>query len=92
MDRSNAQTILRYGAVPAFLRPMPFQKIRNLGGKLGTAVKETYEANTVGDLLYVQGGTLFHELCSFLRWCSGGRAALDRRCAPGGIDGPCLQQ
>lgn len=32
---------------------MPFQKIRNLGGKLGTAVKETYEANTVGDLLYV---------------------------------------
>lgn len=48
-----AQTILRYSAVPAFLRPMPFQKIRNLGGKLGTAVKETYEANTVGDLLYV---------------------------------------
>ncbi|GAA5958075.1 hypothetical protein JCM8115_001122 [Rhodotorula mucilaginosa] len=49
--KPNAQTILRYGAIPAFLRPMPFQKIRNLGGKLGTAVKETYEANTVGDLL-----------------------------------------
>jgi DNA polymerase eta len=30
---------------------MPFQKIRNLGGKLGTAVQETYQANTVGDLL-----------------------------------------
>lgn len=52
-NRGDTQTILRYGAIPAFLRPMPFQKIRNLGGKLGTAVKETYEANTVGDLLYV---------------------------------------
>ncbi|GAA5864259.1 hypothetical protein JCM3774_001272 [Rhodotorula dairenensis] len=49
--KPNAQTILRYRAVPAFLRPMPFQKIRNLGGKLGNAVKEAYEANTVGDLL-----------------------------------------
>ncbi|GJN90929.1 hypothetical protein Rhopal_003943-T1 [Rhodotorula paludigena] len=49
--KPNAQTILRHCAVPAFLRPMPFQKIRNLGGKLGTAVKETYEANTVSDLL-----------------------------------------
>jgi DNA polymerase eta len=29
---------------------MPFQKIRNLGGKLGNAVKETYEAETVEDL------------------------------------------
>ncbi|GAA5983899.1 hypothetical protein JCM10908_005967 [Rhodotorula pacifica] len=49
--KPNAQTILRHSTVPAFLRPMPFQKIRNLGGKLGNAVKETYEANTVGDLL-----------------------------------------
>lgn len=32
---------------------MGFQKIRNLGGKLGNAVKETYEAETVGDLLCV---------------------------------------
>ncbi|GAA5820714.1 hypothetical protein JCM11251_003125 [Rhodosporidiobolus azoricus] len=49
--KPNAQTILRHAAIPAFLRPLPFQKIRNLGGKLGTAVKETYEAETVGDLL-----------------------------------------
>ncbi|GAA6039453.1 hypothetical protein JCM8097_009555 [Rhodosporidiobolus ruineniae] len=49
--KPNAQTVLRHSAVPAFLRPLPFQKIRNLGGKLGTAVKETYEAETVGDLL-----------------------------------------
>ncbi|GAA5843556.1 hypothetical protein JCM9279_000791 [Rhodotorula babjevae] len=49
--KPNAQTVLRHCAVPAFLRPMGFQKIRNLGGKLGNAVKETYEAETVGDLL-----------------------------------------
>ncbi|BGP25082.1 DNA polymeraseeta subunit [Rhodotorula toruloides] len=49
--KPNAQTVLRHCAVPAFLRPMPFQKIRNLGGKLGTAVQEAYQANTVGDLL-----------------------------------------
>ncbi|GAA5979667.1 hypothetical protein JCM5350_003804 [Sporobolomyces pararoseus] len=48
--KPNAQTILRHCAVLAFLRPMPFQKIRNLGGKLGVAVKETYEAETVEDL------------------------------------------
>ncbi|GAA5950553.1 hypothetical protein JCM3765_000526 [Sporobolomyces pararoseus] len=48
--KPNAQTILRHCAVLAFLRPMPFQKIRNLGGKLGIAVKETYEAETVEDL------------------------------------------
>ncbi|GAA6064188.1 hypothetical protein JCM10212_005769 [Sporobolomyces blumeae] len=48
--KPNAQTILRHCAVPNFLKPMPFQKIRNLGGKLGNAVKETYEAETVEDL------------------------------------------
>lgn len=53
------QTILRHSAVPAFLRPMNFQKIRNLGGKLGNAVKETYEVETVGELLYVFASSLF---------------------------------
>ncbi|SCV72050.1 BQ2448_4744 [Microbotryum intermedium] len=49
--KPNAQTVLRCCAVPAFLRPMPFQKIRNLGGKLGISVKEVYDAETVNDLL-----------------------------------------
>ncbi|SGY21900.1 BQ5605_C016g08290 [Microbotryum silenes-dioicae] len=49
--KPNAQTVLRCCAVPAFLRPMPFQKIRNLGGKLGISVKEAYDAETVNDLL-----------------------------------------
>ncbi|GAA5939375.1 DNA-directed DNA polymerase eta [Sporobolomyces koalae] len=51
--KPNAQTILRHCAVLAFLKPMAFQKIRNLGGKLGNAVKETYEAETVEDLLRI---------------------------------------
>ncbi|GAA5878358.1 hypothetical protein JCM8547_007530 [Rhodosporidiobolus lusitaniae] len=49
--KPDAQTVLRHSCIPAFFRPMGFQKIRNLGGKLGNAVKETYEAETVGDLL-----------------------------------------
>lgn len=48
---SLSQTILRASAVPASLRPMRFQKIRNLGGKLGNAIKLAHDAETVGDLL-----------------------------------------
>lgn len=64
IESGRVQTVLRHCAVPAFLRPMPFQKIRNLGGKLGTAVQETYQANTVGDLLYVA-------FCSMLALSAG---------------------
>ncbi|KAI0749875.1 DNA/RNA polymerase [Daedaleopsis nitida] len=45
------QTILRNAAIPNYLRPMPFQKIRFLGGKLGKALAEEYDVSTVGDLL-----------------------------------------
>lgn len=51
--KPNAQTVLRQAAVPAFLNPMPFSKIRNLGGKLGGAIATEYGANTVGDMLSV---------------------------------------
>lgn len=44
---------MRQAAIPAFLNPMPFTKIRFLGGKLGDAMAKEYEANTVGDMLYV---------------------------------------
>jgi len=33
---------------------MSFQKIRNLGGKLGVQVKEAYGAETVGELKEVE--------------------------------------
>ncbi|KAL0954665.1 hypothetical protein HGRIS_003615 [Hohenbuehelia grisea] len=49
----NSQSILRNAAIPYYLRPMSFQKIRWLGGKLGKAIAEEYEAQTVGDLLSI---------------------------------------
>lgn len=47
------QTVLRQAAVPGFLNPMQFTKIRFLGGKLGDAMAKEYDANTVGDMLWV---------------------------------------
>ncbi|KAL7416652.1 hypothetical protein BDY24DRAFT_408629 [Mrakia frigida] len=51
--KPRAQTVLRTSAVSRFLRPMAFQKIRFLGGKLGDAIANEYGAATVGDLLSV---------------------------------------
>ncbi|KAI1797430.1 DNA/RNA polymerase [Ganoderma leucocontextum] len=47
------QTILRNAAIPNYLKPMPFQKIRFLGGKLGKALAEEYDVSTVSDLLTI---------------------------------------
>ncbi|KIY43793.1 DNA/RNA polymerase [Fistulina hepatica ATCC 64428] len=49
--KPRGQNILRNAAIPAYLKPMPFQKIRFLGGKLGTALAQEYDASTVGDML-----------------------------------------
>ncbi|KAF8506151.1 DNA/RNA polymerase [Hysterangium stoloniferum] len=49
--KRDSQSILRNAAIPNYLRPLPFQKIRFLGGKLGSAIAATYGAQTVGDLL-----------------------------------------
>ncbi|TFK27153.1 DNA polymerase eta [Coprinopsis marcescibilis] len=51
--KPNGQSILRNASIPNYLRPMPFQKIRFLGGKLGRAFAEEYDAATVGDLLSI---------------------------------------
>ncbi|GLB40498.1 putative eta dna polymerase [Lyophyllum shimeji] len=51
--KPNSQSILRNAAIPKYLRPLPFQKIRFLGGKLGTAIAKEFEASTVGDLLSI---------------------------------------
>ncbi|KAI0261515.1 hypothetical protein BC834DRAFT_830065 [Gloeopeniophorella convolvens] len=50
---SQVQSILRNAAIPNYLIPMPFQKIRFLGGKLGQAIADKFEASTVGDLLTI---------------------------------------
>ncbi|KAG8890757.1 DNA-directed DNA polymerase eta rad30 [Tulasnella sp. 332] len=51
--KRDQQTILRNAAVPNYLRPMDFQKIRFLGGKLGSALADEFGAKTVGDVLSV---------------------------------------
>lgn len=54
--KPNSQTILRNQAIPNYLHPLPFQKIRFLGGKLGDALAKEYDVSTVGDLLAVSLG------------------------------------
>ncbi|KAF9561965.1 DNA/RNA polymerase [Agrocybe pediades] len=49
----DTQSVLRNAAIPNYLRPMKFQKIRFLGGKLGDALAKEYDASTVGDLLSI---------------------------------------
>ncbi|KAF7773411.1 hypothetical protein Agabi119p4_5578 [Agaricus bisporus var. burnettii] len=51
--KPNSQSILRNGAIPSYLRPLPFRKIRFLGGKLGEALAKEYDVSTVGDLLTI---------------------------------------
>ncbi|PVF95571.1 DNA/RNA polymerase [Serendipita vermifera] len=48
-----SQSVLRNAAIPHYLTDMPFQKIRFLGGKLGSMIAKEYEASTVGDLLSI---------------------------------------
>ncbi|KAH8100816.1 DNA/RNA polymerase [Cristinia sonorae] len=51
--KPNSQSVVRNAAIPNYLRPMAFQKIRYLGGKLGKAIAEEYDVSTVGDLLTI---------------------------------------
>ncbi|KIR29048.1 DNA polymerase eta subunit [Cryptococcus deuterogattii LA55] len=51
--KPNNQTILRTAAVPAFLNGRDFTDIRSLGGKLGAAIAQEFDAKTVGDMLTV---------------------------------------
>jgi DNA polymerase eta len=51
--KPNSQTVLRPCAIPAFLSSMPIQKLRNLGGKLGGQIADTYDVKTVGELMWV---------------------------------------
>nr|KIR84927.1 DNA polymerase eta subunit [Cryptococcus tetragattii IND107] len=51
--KPNNQTILRTAAVPAFLNGRNFTDIRSLGGKLGAAIAQEFDAKTVDDMLTV---------------------------------------
>ncbi|KAF7312150.1 DNA polymerase eta [Mycena indigotica] len=47
------QTILQNDAIPHYILPLQFQKIRFLGGKLGLALADEYDVSTVADLLRI---------------------------------------
>ncbi|CAE6384978.1 unnamed protein product [Rhizoctonia solani] len=49
-----AQSVLRNAAIPGYLGPMPFQKIRFLGGKLGDAIATQFGATTVSELREIE--------------------------------------
>ncbi|CAK5268628.1 unnamed protein product [Mycena citricolor] len=47
------QSVLRNAAIPAYLQPLEFRRIRFLGGKLGDALADVYDVSTVADLLQI---------------------------------------
>ncbi|KAF8322607.1 DNA polymerase eta [Clavulina sp. PMI_390] len=51
--KRDTQAILRNAAIPGYWRPMPFQKIRFLGGKLGEHLSSAFEVQTVGELEHI---------------------------------------
>ncbi|PWN40237.1 DNA/RNA polymerase [Ceraceosorus guamensis] len=53
MHKPNMQTTMLPAAVPGFLQDLPFQKIRFLGGQLGSAMAEEWGNSTVGGLWHI---------------------------------------
>ncbi|KDR73120.1 hypothetical protein GALMADRAFT_228261 [Galerina marginata CBS 339.88] len=58
----DTQSILRNAAIPNYLRPMQFQKIRFLGGKLGDAIAKEYDVSTIGALFSLKADQILEEL------------------------------
>lgn len=51
--KPNGQTVIRHRAIRQFLSGFKFTKIRNLGGKLGDQIAQTFNTESVSDLLLV---------------------------------------
>ncbi|KAM7216642.1 hypothetical protein V8F06_007957 [Rhypophila decipiens] len=51
--KPNQQTVIRNRAIQHFLSDFKFTKIRNLGGKLGEQITQTFETDTIEGLLPV---------------------------------------
>ncbi|KAI3397318.1 hypothetical protein diail_10975 [Diaporthe ilicicola] len=51
--KPNGQTVIRHRAIRQFLSGFKFTKIRNLGGKLGDQIAQTFGTESVSDLLLV---------------------------------------
>jgi len=50
MNKPNKQTVIVLSATMNFMKDLPFQKIRSLGGKLGDEIETELQVTTAGDL------------------------------------------
>lgn len=66
--KPNGQTIMRPNSVPNFFSSLPFQKIRFLGGKLGTAIGQEWNSATVADLWSVSLDEMQAKFGEEARW------------------------
>ncbi|KXN91684.1 N-acetyltransferase eso1 [Leucoagaricus sp. SymC.cos] len=76
--KPNSQSILRNRGIPSYLRPLPFQKIRFLGGKLGSALAKEYDVSTVGDILTISLEELQHKFGESSIWVYEVLRGIDR--------------
>ncbi|XP_072266144.1 DNA polymerase eta [Pyxicephalus adspersus] len=58
LNKPNRQTILSQSSVPGLFHQLPIGKIRNLGGKLGTSIKEILGVEYMGQLTQFSESTL----------------------------------
>ncbi|KAI9336772.1 hypothetical protein BDR26DRAFT_804258 [Obelidium mucronatum] len=58
LNKPDKQTILLHDHVLSFLQPLPFQKIKNLGGKLGTEIEDIWNVETCGQVWQIPLATL----------------------------------
>ncbi|KAF8896202.1 hypothetical protein BD779DRAFT_1494510 [Infundibulicybe gibba] len=57
--KPRGQSILRNAAIPGYLKPLEFQKIRNFGGKLGQAIAEKFNV-TLSQ--FIENGMWIYEI------------------------------
>ncbi|KAK0204678.1 hypothetical protein DFS33DRAFT_1321962 [Desarmillaria ectypa] len=76
--KPNSQSILRNAAIPGYLKPMEFQKIRFLGGKLGHALEQEYDVSKVVDLLPVSLDEMQHKFGENAIWVYEVLRGIDR--------------
>lgn len=76
--KPNSQSILRNAAIEHYLKPMPFQKIRFLGGKLGKAIAKEYDVSTVEELLSVSLDEMQHKFGEDSIWVYEAIRGIDR--------------
>lgn len=66
--KPNGQTTMPTAAIPIYLKNLPFQKIRFLGGKLGDAIASEWASSTVGDLWSVSLADMQKKFGDESRW------------------------